>query len=67
MPAHRLPPVAKKHLDLALIFQIFAALKMISSLMGVPSGNAISYLSSFHGAALFFLLAIANWCRTAKS
>jgi len=52
---------------LALIFRIFAALKMIPPLMGVPGGTAISYVSFFHGAALFFLLAIASWCRTAKS
>ena len=52
---------------LALIFRLFAALKMIPPFMGVPGGNAISYLSFLHGAALFFLLAIASWCRTAKS
>jgi hypothetical protein len=35
--------------------------------MGFSTGLVISYTSFFHGAALFFLLAIASWCRTAKS
>ncbi len=52
---------------LALIFRIFTAVNMIPPHMGVPGGNALSYLSFFHGAALFFLLAIASWCRTPKS
>lgn len=51
---------------LALIFRFLTALKMIPPLLGVPGGSAISYLSFFHGAALFFLLAIASWCRTPK-
>ena len=38
-----------------------------SSPLGVPGGTAISYMSFLHGAALFFLLTIASWCRTAKS
>jgi hypothetical protein len=52
---------------LALIFRMFAAVNMIPPHMGVPGGIAISYLSFLHGAALFFLLSIASWCRTAKS
>ena len=52
---------------LALIFRMLTALKIVPPFMGVPGGSAISYLSFFHGAALFFLLAIASWCRTAKS
>jgi hypothetical protein len=40
---------------------------MIPPRMGAPGGAAISYTSFLHGAALFFLLAIASWCRTAKS
>jgi hypothetical protein len=52
---------------LALIFRMFTALRMIPPHIGVVGGAAISYLSFFHGAALFFLLAIASWCRTAKS
>jgi hypothetical protein len=52
---------------LALIFRMFAVLNITLPRMGPPGGNAISYWSFFHGAALFFLLAIASWCRTAKS
>jgi len=52
---------------LALIFRMFTALNLNLPRMGAPGGNTISYLSFFHGAALFFLLAIASWCRTAKS
>jgi hypothetical protein len=52
-------------LVLALIFRGLAALKIM--VLGLPGTNAISDLSLFHGAALFFLLAIASWCRTAKS
>lgn len=52
---------------LALIFRMFTVLNIFPLHMGAPGGNAISYLSFFHGAALFFLLAIASWCRTAKS
>ena len=51
---------------LALIFRAFTAVNMIPPHMGTPGGNALSYLSFFHGAALFFLLAIASWCRSAK-
>ena len=43
------------------------AVNVIPPPMGTPGGNAISYLSFFHGAALFFLLSIAGWCRSAKS
>jgi hypothetical protein len=49
---------------LALIFRVLTALNMIPPHMGAPGGNAISYLSFLHGAALFFLLTIASWCRT---
>jgi hypothetical protein len=52
---------------LALIFRMFTALNIIPPFMGLPGGSAISYLSFLHGAVLFFLLAIASWCRTAKS
>jgi hypothetical protein len=52
---------------LALIFRLFLALNIVPPLMGVPGGNAISYLSFLHGAVLFFLLTIASWCRTTKS
>lgn len=49
---------------LALIFRMLTALNMVPPHMGTPGGNAISYLSFLHGAALFFLLTIASWCRT---
>jgi len=52
---------------LALIFRAMTALNVIPPFMGAPGGNAISYMSFLHGAALFFLLAIASWCRTAKT
>jgi hypothetical protein len=51
---------------LALIIRLLTALKVVPPPLGIPGGNGISYLSFFHGAALFFLLAIASWCRTAK-
>jgi uncharacterized membrane protein YbjE (DUF340 family) len=51
---------------LALIFRAFTALDVILPHMGAPGGHAISYMSFLHGAVLFFLLAIASWCRTAK-
>jgi hypothetical protein len=51
---------------LALVFRGFTAANMIPPHMGAPGGNALSYLSFFHGAGLFFLLAIASWCRTAR-
>lgn len=52
---------------LALVFRMLTALKMTPSFLGVPGGSAISGLSFFHGAVLFFVLAIAGWCRTARS
>jgi hypothetical protein len=52
---------------LALIFRTLLALDVVPPHMGAPGGNAISYLSFFHAAGLFFLLAIASWCRTPKS
>jgi len=52
---------------LAIISRVFLAFDSYPPRIGVPDGLAISYLSFFPGAALFFLLAIASWCRTAKS
>lgn len=52
---------------LALFFRMLTALNRIPPFMAAPGGNAISYTSFLHGAALFFLLVIASWCRTAKS
>jgi hypothetical protein len=51
---------------LALLFRLFTVIGMFPR-MGVPGGIAIAYISFFHGAALFFLLAIASWCRTTRS
>lgn len=53
-------------LVLALIFRVFAALNWAPPHMGAAGGNAISYGTFLHGAALFFLLTIASWCRTAR-
>ncbi|HXN27601.1 MAG TPA: hypothetical protein VN902_10795 [Candidatus Acidoferrales bacterium] len=52
---------------LALILRVVNAVNLIPPHLGAAGGNAISYLSFFHGAALFFLLAIASWCRIPKS
>jgi hypothetical protein len=52
---------------LALIFRALTAMNLTPPFLGIPGGTSISYLSFFHGAALFFLLAIASWSRTAKS
>jgi hypothetical protein len=52
---------------LALIFRLFTAFNVSPPHVGASGGIGISYLSFFHGAALFFLLAIASWCRTARS
>jgi hypothetical protein len=52
---------------LALILRLFTVDNLIRPHMGAPGGNAISSLSFFHGAALFFLLAISSWCRIPKS
>jgi len=49
---------------LALIFRLLTALNKIPPFLGVPGGNAISYLSFLHSAVLFFVLTIASWCRT---
>jgi hypothetical protein len=52
---------------LALISRVFLAFDAHPPSIGFSTGLVISYTSFFHGAALFFLLAIASWCRTAKS
>jgi hypothetical protein len=46
---------------------MFIALNITQPRMGVTGGMALSYVTFFHGAALFFLLSIASWCRAAKS
>jgi hypothetical protein len=50
---------------LALICRILIAFDSVPLRIG--SGLAISYVSFFHGAALFFLLCIASWCRSSKT
>jgi hypothetical protein len=52
---------------LAVILRLLFALGIILPPMGAPGGMPISYLAFVHGAALFFLLTIASWCRTPKS
>jgi hypothetical protein len=52
---------------LALILRALAALRMFPPQMGATGGIAISYVSFLHGAVLFFLLAIASWCRASRS
>lgn len=52
---------------LAVIFRVFIALGVSLPQVGAAGGVAISYVSFLHGALLFLLLAIASWCRTAKS
>lgn len=51
---------------LALILRLTTALNVYPPRMSAPGGIAISYTTFLHGAALFFLLTIASWCRTAK-
>ena len=52
---------------LALISRIMMAFYLMPPRIGSPGGIVISYLSFFHGAALFFLMAIATWCYSSKS
>lgn len=52
---------------LAIISRVLIAFDSNPLRIGIADGLALSYISFFHGAALFFLLAIASWCRTAKN
>jgi hypothetical protein len=52
---------------LAIISRVLIAFNVTPLRIGSPDAIAISYNSFFHGAALFFLFAIASWCRTAKN
>jgi len=52
---------------LAVIFRLLAALGIAHPKIGASGGTELSYVAFLHGGALFFLLAIASWCRTAKS
>lgn len=52
---------------LALIIRVCFFFSIIPPHVGPLGGNGMSYMTFLHGAALFFLLSIASWCRTAKS
>jgi hypothetical protein len=52
---------------LAIISRVMMAFAIMPPRIGFPEGVIISYLSFFHGASLFFLLAIATWCYSSKS
>lgn len=52
---------------LALIFRFLTAIHSIPPFLGAPGGNALSYMSFLHGAALFFLLTIASWCKIPRA
>jgi hypothetical protein len=52
---------------LALFFRLLTAANKIPPFLALPGGSALSYKSFLDGAALFFLLTIASWCRTPKS
>jgi hypothetical protein len=52
---------------LALISRVCVAFNIGLPRIGATGGNALSYLTFLHGAALFFLLSIASWCQGAKS
>jgi hypothetical protein len=52
---------------LALVTRILIAFDFGPIRVGSPDGLAISYISFYHGAALFFLMSIASWCRTSKN
>lgn len=52
---------------IALILRLLALVHVAVPYLGGPTGSGISYLSFLRGAELFFLLAIASWCRTAKA
>jgi hypothetical protein len=50
-------------LALAMIFRICIAFNINPPHFGSAAGLSVSYVSFFHGAALFFLLSIASWCQ----
>jgi hypothetical protein len=51
---------------IALILRLFVVLNIAFPRIAVSSGMAISYQGFLHATEVFFLLAIASWCRTAK-
>jgi hypothetical protein len=50
---------------LALILRLLSIFNFNAVQIG--AFNAVTYLGFIHAAELFFLLAIASWCRTTKS
>jgi hypothetical protein len=52
---------------LAMIARLFIAISVNPFHLGAAGGPGVSSLTLFHAAGLFFLLAIASWCRTAKN
>ena len=52
---------------LALISRVMLAINLEPPRFGAQEGLVVSYMSFFHGAALFFLLAIATWCKSSKT
>jgi len=52
---------------LALISRVMLAINLVPPRFGAQEGLVVSYMSFFHGAALFFLLAIATWCKSSKT
>ena len=51
---------------LALIFRLVVVFHTLPPFVGTSGGAALTYTTFLHGAALFFLLTIASWCRTPK-
>lgn len=51
----------------ALIIRLLNVLNVSAARIGTYPGLSVSYLGFTRAAGLFFLLAIASWCRTAKS
>jgi hypothetical protein len=50
---------------LAVILRFLAVLNK-APFLGAGGGTALSYRSFLNGALLFFLLAIASWCRARR-
>jgi len=52
---------------LALILRSLVFFGVVPIHFGPAGGTGISYMTFLHGAGLFFVLAIASWCRTART
>jgi hypothetical protein len=52
---------------LALIIRLVAVFRSLPPFVGASGGAALTYNTFLHGAALFFLLTIASWCRIPNS